>query len=124
MSKYIIIDGVEYKVSITSLKRSADILDKSAYRSEDGELHREVIGTFYNYNLSLGLVNDMDLYNTLFEVLTDPVTHHSVELPNDHIAFDGYFSSVTDEVRRVTDEGTLYQGLTCNLTAMKPRKTP
>lgn len=124
MGQYIKIDGVEYKIAITKLQRKADILDKFAGRSEDGVLWREVIGTFYNYTLKIGVINDPELYNTLFEVLSDPVESHEVELPHDHVKFDGYFSSVQDEVHKVLSTGATYRGLSCKLTAMKPRKTP
>lgn len=119
----IIIDGVSYNVPIIELKRKADILDKYAYRTEDGILHREVIGTYYNYSLKIGVVNDAELYNTLFEVLSAPVASHNVTLPNDGVSFAGYFSSVQDDVRRLTETGAVYRGLSCNLTAMKPRRT-
>lgn len=121
---YIKIDGVSYQVAITSLKRKADILDKYAERTEDGHLHREVIGTYHNYTLAIGIVNDLDLYNTLFDVLSEPVESHMVELPHDHVLFEGYFSSVQDEIDRINDRGTRYKGLTCNLIATKPRRTP
>jgi hypothetical protein len=124
MSKFLIIDTVIYQVPILQLKRKANILDKYAYRSEDGVLHREVIGTFYNYSLKIGIVNDTALYNRLFDVLSAPVVSHSVELPHDHISFKGYFSSVEDEVLRLTDDGAVYKELTCNLTAMVPRRRP
>ena len=116
------IDGTTYPVAIIKLQRKADILDKYAERSEDGVLHREVIGTYHNYTLNIGIVNDLDLYNTLFDVLSAPVASHVVELPHDHVAFDGYFSSVKDEIDRITDEGTRYKGLSCNLVAMEPRR--
>lgn len=122
VDRRIIIDGVSYDVAITSLKRKADILDKSAYRSEDGELHREVIGTFYNYTLAIGVYNNDALYNTLFEVLSEPVAYHRVVLPHDNVAFNGYFSSVQDEVVRLTEDGAHFRGLTCNLIAKSPRK--
>lgn len=122
VDRRIIIDGVSYNVAITSLKRKADILDKSAYRSEDGELHREVIGTFYNYTLAIGVYNNDELYNKLFEVLSDPVAYHQVTLPHDNITFNGYFSSVQDEVVRLTENGAKFKGLTCNLIAKSPRK--
>ena len=124
MTKYIIIDGVEYPVKIATLKRRADILDKYAYRSEDGHLHREVIGTYYNYDLQIGIEHNRTLYNTLFEVLSNPVASHSVTLPHDGVKFDGYFSSIQDEVLLVDDEGAAYKGLSCKLTAMIPRKIP
>ena len=116
------IDGKSYDIRIASLKRKADILDKFATRSEDGVLHREVIGTYYNYTLEL-YSNDKQVYNEVFEVLSNPVPSHRVELPTDHVAFDGYFSSISDEVVRIDTDGlTKYHKLTCRLTAVRPRK--
>jgi len=122
VDRRIIIDGTSYDVAITSLKRKADILDKSAYRSEDGDLHREVIGTYYNYTLAIGVYNNDTLYNTLFEVLSQPVAYHTVTLPHDNVEFKGYFSSVQDEVVRLTETGAKFKGLTCNLIAKSPRR--
>lgn len=123
MSDLIIIDGVSYDVAITQLQRKADILDRSANRSEDGVLHREVIGTYYNYTLNI-YTSNKKLYERLFWVLSAPTAYHRVELPNDHVAFDGYFSSIQDEVLRLEKDGTRYKKLTCRLTAMRPRRTP
>lgn len=120
-------DGKEYKVAITSLKRKGDLLDKYAYRSEDGELHREVIGTYYNYTLAVGVENDLDTYNELFNVLTEPTAYHEVTLPHDNIKFHGYFGSVQDEIDRLNygNSGkTRYKGLTCNLVAVHPARRP
>ena len=124
MSKYLIIDGVEYKVALVEVKRKADILDKYAYRSEDGILHREVIGTYYNYDLQIGIEHDKVLYNKLFEVLSDPVPSHSIILPHDGVQYDAYCSSISDSVLRIESNGALYTGLSCKFTAMKPRKIP
>ena len=95
MGKFLIIDGVEYPVAITQLKRRADILDKYAYRSEDGYLHREVIGTYHNYDMQIGVPrNNRQLYDNLFDVLSEPTAYHEVILPHDNIQFKAYFSSV------------------------------
>ena len=127
MAQFMIIDGEEYKVAIASLKRKGDLLDKYAYRSEDGELHREVIGTYYNYTLAVGIVNDLDLYNHLWDVLTEPTAWHDIVLPHDNVSFRGYFGSVQDEIDRI-DYGksgkTRYKGLTCNLVAVSPARRP
>lgn len=124
-NRLIVIDGKEYDVAITSLKRKADILDKTANRTEDGVLHREVIGTYYNYTLEIGIVNDTDLYEELFWVLSAPQASHMVAMPNDGVTFEGYFSSIEDEVSRLLPDGkTLYKGLKCRFTATRPRRTP
>lgn len=121
-SKNIIIDGVEYKVPIVDLQRKGDILDLTANRTEDGVLHREVIGTFYNYTLTIGVVNDQDLYNELWWVLTTPVASHMVELPHDHIQFEGYFGSCKDNIQLITEDGFRAKGLSFNLVATRPAR--
>lgn len=124
MSKYLIIDGVEYKVHIAELKRRADILDKFAYRSEDGNLHREVIGTYHNYDLQIGTEHNKELYNRLFDVLSEPTAYHTVCLPHDEVTYKAYCSSVQDTILRVEEDGTLYKGLSCKFTAIEPRRRP
>ena len=125
MAKVIVIDDKAYAVRITELKRTADILDKYAERDEKGELHREVIGTYYNYQLKIGVkMGERELYNELFDVLSAPVDCHDVELPHDHVKFKGYFSSISDNIKLVDDDGFDCNGLSCKLTAMKPRRTP
>ena len=52
-SKYLQIDGQEYQVAVVEMQRKGDVLDLTANRTEDGVLHREVIGTFYNYTLGI-----------------------------------------------------------------------
>lgn len=121
--KSIIIDGTVYPVRILELQRSADILDKYAERSEDGVLHREVIGTYYNYTLKIGVRRtERTLYNNLFDVLSAPVASHKIVLPHDRVEFDAYFSSIKDNIKLVDDDGYDADGLSCKLTAMKPRR--
>ena len=50
----IIIDAVTYDIPVTSIKRTADFLDKYAERTEDGKLQRELIGVYFNYQLAFG----------------------------------------------------------------------
>ena len=69
MSNYIIIDGTEYQVPILELQRKGDILDLTARRREDGVLERDVIGTYYNYTVSIGYTRDRTVYNRLWERL-------------------------------------------------------
>ena len=123
MSNYIIIDDVEYPVSIVLMDRKAEVLDKYFYRVESGSAVREVIGTFYNYTLSIGIEDDTDLYNSLFYVLAEPTASHQIILPHDHLEWEGYISGVSDSVRRIDNDGTCYfQGLTCELIATNPTR--
>lgn len=123
MGKYLIIDGVEYPIGILKMKRKGDILDKTANRTEDGDLHREVIGTYYNFSLEIRPGNDTELYDRLFWVLTEPVAYHMVQLPGQTEPAKMYFGSVQDEVRYIDDdETTYYSNLTCNVVCKLPSR--
>ena len=124
VSKWLQIDGVEYQVAVIGLQRTGDILDLSANRTEDGELHREVIGTFYNYQLGIIAPNNPQLYEDIWWKLTEPVASHSVQLPYQTTAFDGYFSSVKDGVKLIKPDGTIIgTGISFKLTATRPSRT-
>lgn len=118
-SKYIKIDDKTYEVPIVELQRKGDILDLTANRTEDGVLHRDVIGTYYNYTLTIGVINNPDLYNELWDVLTAPVASHWIELPHDHVRFEGYFGSCKDNIALVTNDGFKAKGLSFNLVATR-----
>lgn len=125
-SKWLQIDGEEYQVAVIALQRSGDILDLEANRSEDGVLHRDqVIGTFYNYQLGIIAPSDPALYERLWWKITEPVGSHSVQLPYQTSPFDGYFSSIKDNVKLIKSDGTIIgTGISCKLTAMSPSRTP
>ena len=50
----IVIDGTTYDVPVMSLDETGDFLDKYAERTEDGILHRELIGVYRNYKIQFG----------------------------------------------------------------------
>lgn len=123
VSKYIQIDGKVYPVAITNMQRKGDILDLTANRNEDGELIRDVIGTYYNYTLTFLSPTDPVLYESLWEKLTEPVASHSVQLPYQTEAFTGYFGSVQDDIKIVEDNGRyIGKGISCNLVASSPSR--
>ena len=118
------IDGQYFDIPMVSLKRKADVLDRYAKRTESGDMKRKVIGTYLNYELSVGLVDDTDLHDRFFDKLSEPVEFHEIELPinNGSYIFTGYISSVSDEYRKITDSGATFQNLSCKFTAKKPSR--
>lgn len=121
-NKYLIIDGTSYDIHLIDVKRRADMLDAQAYRTEDGKLHRKVIGVYYNYDVTVGVEWDTDKYDKLFEVLAEPVAYHSVQLPGESKAQNRYISGVEDGIIRVTDDGVLYKDLSFKVTCTDPTK--
>ena len=122
VDKKLIIDGTEYNIPIIELPRKADILDKTAERTEDGGLYREVLATYLNYHgVIFGTLNDTTTYDALFDKLIEPVPYHIVTLPLNNkyaVATKMYVSSVSDSVDRVLEDGTLFKALTCNFTCI------
>lgn len=122
----VIIDGVTYDVPVASIRRTADFLDKYAERTEDGVLHRELIGVYFNYQIQFGHTLDTAEYAKLWQKLTEPVEFHEVTVPDEDgesYTFTAYFSSVGDELRKVKDAKTFWKSLTVHFVAQSPART-
>lgn len=120
----IVIDGKSYNIPVISLKRQAEFLDKYANRTEDGVLHRELIGVFFNYQLQFGITTDTAEYQKLWEKLTEPEEFHTVTVPDekDKYTFTAYFSNVADEMLRKKANKNFFQNLTVNFIAKAPAR--
>lgn len=126
--KGIKVDGVHFDIPMVSLKRNADFLDKYAERTEDGELHRELIGVYYNYILTVGTSTDFGDtdYDAFWDKMTEPVEFHDISIPTQagYYTFRGYISSVSDEYKKILDNEAEFTGFTCRFTAKSPARTP
>lgn len=126
ISDVLIIDNVTYSIPVISLKRKAEFLDRSAERTADGKLHRDLIGVYYNYQLQLGYSGDTTEYRSLWRVLSSPDEFHSVTVPDadgEPFTFTAYFSNVSDELVRVKDGKVYWRNLTVNFIARNPART-
>jgi hypothetical protein len=123
----ITIDGTTYDIPVLGITRRADFLDKYAERTEDGILHRELIGVYFNYQIKFGRTNDAAIYAALWDKLTEPEEFHTVTVPDetgDYLyTFTAYFSNVTDEIRHVTPAQAFFKSLTVNFTAQSPARS-
>lgn len=125
--KGIRVDGTHFDIPMVSLKRSADFLDKYAERTEDGVLHRELIGVYYNYTLTVGTstaFGDTD-YDAFWDKMTEPVEFHEISIPtkNGYYTFVGYISSVSDEYKKILDNKAEFTSFTCRFTAQSPSRS-
>lgn len=120
----IVIDGETYLVPVLSLERTADFLDKSAQRTEDGDLWRELIGVYFNYKLTFGAVPPAE-YSRLWEKLTEPVEFHTVTVPSSggDYTFQAYFSGVSDKMLREYRGLNYFRDLTVDFTAKSPARS-
>lgn len=118
------IDGVSYNIPVVSLQRKGEFLDKYANRTEGGDLERELIGVFYNYQLKTGFTTDYEEYAKLWEKVTEPVEFHEVTVPAGagEYTFQAYFSNVGDELIRTYKGVAYFGGLTVNYIAKSPAR--
>lgn len=121
------IDGHSYNVAVTGIKRKAAVLDgKNAGRVLSGRMVRDIIGTYYNYDVSFGtsLLSPTD-YDALYELLTAPVDYHTIIIPygQESLTFQAYVANASDTLRRMTENYNHWGDLTITFTAMEPQRT-
>lgn len=121
----IVIDGTTYDIPVTSIKRTADFLDKYAERSADGVLHRELIGVYFNYQLQFGRDASTSVYAALWNKLTEPTEFHTVTVPDEDgdVTFAAYFANVTDKLVKAKGATRFWKDLTVNFIAQSPART-
>lgn len=100
------INGVSYAAEFSAISREKRTEYKYEVVTEDGRLHKEVRAVYWDYNLSIGNVDETS-YDDLIAVLeqSDEVT---VALPAGRASvrsFTGRFTGVSDEVITEDDDG-------------------
>lgn len=123
--KPFVMDGVEYNVSVLELTRKFSVLDTSkSGRTQDGNMYRDPIGTFYNYSLTLDCRNsDRKAFDALWDALSAPVVSHICTFPYNQQTLSQrmYVTSGEQKVRIITDSGTVWDKMTINFIAMEPK---
>lgn len=133
----IVIDNTSYDIPVVSVKRRADFLDKYAERTEDGILHRELIGVYFNYEINFGISANTTNYQALWDKLTEPEEFHDITIidtDGGEFAFSAYFSNVSDEYHRVIpnpafgspgeeEYKSYFKNLTVNFISKAPART-
>lgn len=122
---FLIIDGKRINVGVLSgIDEECEILDRYAYRTQDGILHREVIGSYQNYrNIKFAKQDDSnyDEYEILWEMLSEPKEFHNIKIGN--FEFSAYISSVKRKIDYFKNDRAYHKDMQCNFTAEKPRRT-
>ena len=119
------IDEEYFDIPLVSIKRTADFLEKYAERNEAGTVLMETIGVYYNYTVKVGYIDNSEIYSKLFNVLTNTKQRfHTVRLPNgaNEFTFNGYFSSISDEISKVLDDDVKFESLSFKMTSRSKTK--
>lgn len=123
------VDGVAYDVTVPmdGLKRSFEVLDgKNAGRLLSGRMVRDIIGTYYNYELQIETQDTgKEAYDALYQALSAPVDAHTVTFPygQETLTFRAYVSSGSDTLRQVYRDKNYWHGLSVKFIAEAPQRT-
>lgn len=122
------IDGTEYGTIVTALQRSFEVADgENAGRTLDGTMHRDLIGTYYNFSITINTDRlTQKQYNELYEIISSPVESHNITVAygNSLLTFNAYITNGTDDLIRQYSETDRYWGnLTLNFIAMEPQRS-
>lgn len=125
------IDGVDLRLWVTGIKRSFAVTDSEhSGRVKNNEMYRDVIGTFYNYTLTVEPdSNHRDDYDTFYRIITAPTDFHIVVFPfeQETLEFKAYVTSGDDEVKIDTNGDTQvnrWSGLSVQFIAKAPQRRP
>lgn len=120
----IVIDGIEYNIAIVSLEGQADMLDKYAERTNDGVLHRELIGVYDNYEIQFAAsYRNSQAYSDLWFKLTEPVPWHTVRFPTilGEREIVGYFANTRHKASKQKGTTTYWKGLVTSFVSREKR---
>lgn len=122
------IDGVPYNVAVTKFERTFAVTDTDkAGRSINGNMIRDIIGTFYNYSMSIDSRNvSQGEYNSLYQILSAPVDSHNFVFPynGETISFKGYVTNGKDTLKTMKEGKNKWTGLEINIISMEPQRRP
>ena len=118
------IDGKRYDVPVKELKRTADVLDKYATRTENGNLKRKLIGVYFNYDITFGDTLETDVYHALFDKLTEPEEFHEITVPasDGDFSFTAYITKVSDNLIAQYNGKNHFGNLKASFTAKAPAR--
>jgi hypothetical protein len=121
------IDNIDFTIGLVSIARKVTILDKFAERTMNGGLKREIIGSYFNYDLNFSEFENMQEYNRLFSILAAPQEFHDIYIPQTigYYSFRGYVSEVEDTFEIVLSENSRrISGLKCSIVSKEPTLRP
>ena len=121
----VVIDGTTFDVNITSFTETSEFADKYAERTEDWDLQRELAGIFFNYELTLGEIQNQTVMQALWDKIHEFTPFHSVTLPHGTTTqtFTAYITGTSRPLKRRVNAENKWGGMTIKFIAKAPQIT-
>lgn len=125
----ITLDGVTYStLHVVKLTRSFTVLDgENAGRVMSGEMQRDIVGTYYNYQAEIDPdAASREDYDAFYEVISAPVDSHTLVVPyaQTTLTFQAYVTQGQDELTLMEDNANRWENLSFSFIAMAPARVP
>lgn len=123
------IDGVTYDVPIVSCKRVATLRDgPAALETQSGTRERDLVGTYYDYELVVSGNRGAPDYDAFFEAITAPVNTREIVLPygsttTGELTYAAMVRSAEDQLTALRYQYRRWQNLKVRFEAQRPQRT-
>lgn len=119
------IDGVSYNVHVTKLVRKFSVMDTSSTgRTLSGEMYREIVGTFYNYSMTVSPNSgDPGAMDAFWEAISKPVASHVCVFPYGQktLSQKMYITSGEQDLTLKDESCSTWGEITIEFVAMGPK---
>lgn len=122
------LDGKSYDVRVTALTRKFSVEDfrKPGY-TMDGQLHREVLGTYYHYTMTVEAYAGREkALEDLWQAVSSPVEAHLCRFPygQQNLQQQMYITGGAQDLTLIRDDSRRWGSLTLEFTAAAPEVLP
>lgn len=128
MAKPFVMDGIEYNVFVESLGRSFSVKDATkAKTTQDGEIYRDIIGTYYGYEMKVSeRYGDRAALDAFWDAISQPVPYHVCIFPynQETVTQKMYITSGKQLIRRISGSYTEWDSISVSFIAKNPRVMP
>lgn len=121
-------DGMPYNVSVLELTRKFSVMDTDkSGRTMDGIMFRDVIGTYYNYTMTVAARDgDEDALESFWEAISRPDESHACTFPYGQktLTQHMYVTSGSQDLKMMREGKNEWGEIQVNFIAMAPEVTP
>lgn len=121
-------DGIAYNVSVTALTRKFSVMDtEQSGRTQDGAMYRDIIGTFYNYTMTIGeRGGDAAALEAFWDAISSPTKSHVCVFPYGQATLtqEMYVTSGEQALKLMHPSKNYWGEVSVDFIAMKPEVVP
>lgn len=123
-----LLDGIAYNVNVMELKRSFSVMDTDkSGRTQNGEMYRDIIGTFYNYTMTIRERDgDHAAMEALWEAVSAPEASHICVFPYGQTVMTQkmYVTSAEQGLTLMEKDRNHWGDIALSFIAMSPKVVP